>query len=116
VLALQTPFLNALWLQDQAKTPKVFFYLTAVIFLLLWIVFRLGFCGFGVWYMVKNLEVAHLTVPPNSFWYCIVSIPFLTLLNWFWFYKILCKFICPRDSKEEHHEAGGSAKPAGKQQ
>ena len=85
--------MNLLWFQDQAKTTnKMLIYPTAIVFLLGWAVFRLGFCAFGCKYMIDNFRAAYDLVPACSFWYCIICIPLLMALNTFWFYKILRKF------------------------
>jgi hypothetical protein len=74
-----TPFLNLLWVQDMGKVSKWILHSTAAFFLAMWIVFRLGMCGFGSWYMINYFELARAQVPPFSFWYCLVAIPFLSV-------------------------------------
>lgn len=96
-----------MWLLKRTRHNKGLAHaLVSGTFLLCWIVFRLGMCGFSAWHLWVHFEQAWVEVSHASVIYCCISVPFLTVLNWFWFYKILVIALCPRGKKEKNQSEG----------
>ena len=90
-----TPFLNLIMMGRLIKqTTGAVYALTQVLFVSLWIVFRLGLAGSVWWSQYRSFAVIFETLSsPVIFWVYLLAVPFFNFLNWWWFTKII-KGVC----------------------
>jgi hypothetical protein len=85
-----TPFLNLLWIRRKMRINSGAFHkVIEVLFVVLWIPFRLVIPGYCLYYLCVNFPLLWQTAPMPPFAMSVWSIPFLNYLNWVWFIKIV---------------------------
>ena len=60
-----------------------------VLFVVLWLPFRLAIPGYCVYFLARNLTALWSTAPIAPLTLSFVMLPFLNYLNWVWFIKII---------------------------
>jgi hypothetical protein len=98
----QTPFLNIIMkLRLLKDTDGLKHTIVKYIFILLWIVFRLGLCGYAWRQQYILFGEAFKTLAAPMFYFWLAAVPFFNFLNWLWFSKIVHGAMYPYKPKPE---------------